>query len=252
MKNKKLFTRALSLMICMIMVLGSVAAGADGIESIFSEKAQAASVLDGKLLWPVSSSYSMTRPFSATGHKAVDINNCTGKDIVAAYDGTVYAYYNKCQHYSASCTSCEKGGYGVGLIIKHTINGTTYYTHYAHMVYNSIPQKFSQVGATVKQGEVIGKVGSSGNSTGPHLHFQVTSGANAWSNYINNTPTDKRHNYVSSSGISYIYSLVTSELEMFLNDSQYNYAYNSDFATLDKEHYRTRNSSKYELSVDPS
>ena len=52
MKNKKLFTRALSLMICMIMVLGSVAAGADGIESIFSEKAQAASVLDGKLLWP--------------------------------------------------------------------------------------------------------------------------------------------------------------------------------------------------------
>ena len=81
MKNKKLFTRALSLMICMIMVLGSVAAGADGIESIFSEKAQAASVLDGKLLWPVSSSYSMTRPFSATGHKAVDINNCTGKDI---------------------------------------------------------------------------------------------------------------------------------------------------------------------------
>ncbi len=252
MKNKKLFTRALSLMICMIMVLGSVAAGADGIESIFSEKAQAASVLDGKLLWPVSSSYSMTRPFSATGHKAVDINNCTGKDIVAAYDGTVYAYYNKCQHYSASCTSCEKGGYGVGLIIKHTINGTTYYTHYAHMVYNSIPQKFSQVGATVKQGEVIGKVGSSGNSTGPHLHFQVTSGANAWSNYINNTPTDKRHNYVSSSGISYIYSLVTSELEMFLNDSLYNYAYNSDFATLDKEHYRTRNSSKYELSVDPS
>lgn len=252
MKNKRIFTRALSLMICMIMVLGSVAAGADGIESIFSEKAQAASVLDGKLLWPVSSSYSMTRPFSATGHKAVDINNCTGKDIVAAYDGTVYAYYNKCQHYSASCTSCEKGGYGVGLIIKHTINGTTYYTHYAHMVYNSIPQKFSQVGATVKQGEVIGKVGSSGNSTGPHLHFQVTSGANAWSNYINNTPTDKRHNYVSSSGISYIYSLATSELEMFLNDSLYNYAYNSDFATLDKEHYRTRNSSKYELSVDPS
>ena len=252
MKNKTLFTRALSLMICMIMVLGSVAAGADGIESIFSEKAQAASVLDGKLLWPVSSSYSMTRPFSATGHKAVDINNCTGKDIVAAYDGTVYAYYNKCQHYSASCTSCEKGGYGVGLIIKHTINGTTYYTHYAHMVYNSIPQKFSQVGATVKQGEVIGKVGSSGNSTGPHLHFQVTSGANAWSNYINNTPTDKRHNYVSSSGISYIYSLVTSELEMFLNDSQYNYAYNSDFATLDKTHYRGRNSSEYEFSVDPS
>ncbi len=39
---------------------------------------------------------------------------------------------------------------------------------------------------------------------------------------------------------------------MFLNDSLYNYAYNSDFATLDKEHYRTRNSSKYELSVDPS
>ena len=44
----------------------------------------------------------------------------------------------------------------------------------------------------------------------------------------------------------------SEQIEMFLNDSQYNYAYNSDFATLDKEHYRTRNSSKYELSVDPS
>ena len=156
MKNKKLFTRALSLMICMIMVLGSVAAGARGIESIFSEKAQAASVLDGKLLWPVPSSYTMSRAFSASGHKAIDIHYCTGNDIVAAYDGTVSAYYNKCKHYSKSCKSCDSGGYGVGLIIKHTINGTTYYTHYAHMVYDSIPQKFSKVGATVKQGEVIG------------------------------------------------------------------------------------------------
>ncbi len=192
MKNKKLFTRALSLMICMIMVLGSVAAGARGIESIFSEKAQAASVLDGKLLWPVPSSYTMSRAFSASGHKAIDIHYCTGNDIVAAYDGTVSAYYNKCKHYSKSCKSCDSGGYGVGLIIKHTINGTTYYTHYAHMVYDSIPQKFSKVGATVKQGEVIGKVGSSGYSEGPHLHFQVTSGSNAWSTYINNTPTDKK------------------------------------------------------------
>lgn len=251
MKSKKIFLRTLSLLLCMIMVLGSVAVAGIGID-FSSTKAQAAAPLDGKLLWPVPSSYTMSRAFSASGHKAIDIHYCTGNDIVAAYDGTVYAYYNKCKHYSASCTSCESGGYGVGLIIKHTINGTTYYTHYAHMVYDSIPQKFSKVGATVKQREVIGKVGSSGNSTGPHLHFQVTSGANAWSTYINNTPTDKKHNIVYAGGISYIYSTVTSELEMFLNDSLYNYAYNSDFATLDKEHYRGRNSSEYELSVDSS
>ena len=251
MKSKKIFFRTLSLLLCMIMVLGSVAVAGIGID-FGSTKAQAAAPLDGKLLWPVPSSYTMSRAFSASGHKAIDIHYCTGNDIVAAYDGTVSAYYNKCKHYSKSCKSCDSGGYGVGLIIKHTINGTTYYTHYAHMVYDSIPQKFSKVGATVKQGEVIGKVGSSGYSEGPHLHFQVTSGANAWSTYINNTPTDKKHNIVYAGGISYIYSTVTSELEMFLNDSLYNYAYNSDFATLDKEHYRTRNSSKYELSVDPS
>lgn len=188
-----LFKKSLSVIFAMIIAFGC-------INVLSVHKAEAVS----GMLWPVPSSYSMSRGFS--GHNGIDINKCSGQNIVAAYDGTVYAYYNKCQHISASCTACEPNGYGVGLVLKHNIGGTTYYTHYGHMVYNSIPTKFATKGTTVKQGEVIGKVGSSGNSTGPHLHFTISKGSHPWDIYINNNPTDSRHNITSSNGVSYIYS----------------------------------------------
>ena len=60
----------------------------------------------------------------------------------------------------------KKGGYGKTIVIKH---GTKYSTLYAHM---SNYRKGLKVGSRVKQGQVIGYIGSSGLATGPHLHYE--------------------------------------------------------------------------------
>lgn len=87
-------------------------------------------------------------------HKGVDFAVPTGTPIYAAGDGVVeMAGWN--------------GGYGNYVRIKH--NGT-YKTAYAHM--SKIGKGVSK-GSRVRQGEVIGYVGSTGQSTGPHLHYEV-------------------------------------------------------------------------------
>ncbi len=88
-------------------------------------------------------------------HNGIDIANRPGTDIVASVGGTVrWANY--------------VDGYGNTVLIRHTIDGKTYETLYAHM--NRIDVK---IGQSVKQGQKIGEMGSTGRSTGPHLHFEV-------------------------------------------------------------------------------
>lgn len=96
----------------------------------------------------------------------VDINiNVTGKTVIAAADGTVV---------TSTALRDDNGNYrsyGEYIIIEHTSeDGNTYYTLYAHMLSGS---RQVSVGDTVVQGQVIGIVGSTGNSTGPHLHFEI-------------------------------------------------------------------------------
>ena len=59
-------------------------------------------------------------------------------------------------------------GYGISVVINH---GNGYYTHYAHMSRTAV-----RAGQKVKAGQVIGYEGSTGDSTGPHLHFEVHKG----------------------------------------------------------------------------
>lgn len=87
-------------------------------------------------------------------HKGVDFAARTGTPIMAAGDGVI-------QRYSWN------GGYGRFAQIRHA-NG--YSTAYAHM---SKFRRGLKVGSRVKQGQVIGYVGTSGRSTGPHLHYEV-------------------------------------------------------------------------------
>ncbi|QDB80074.1 hypothetical protein FE251_12300 [Georgenia wutianyii] len=56
------------------------------------------------------------------------------------------------------------------VIIEHVVGGTTFYSWYVHMYPEGI---FVEVGQQVRAGEVIAEVGSNGNSTGPHLHFEI-------------------------------------------------------------------------------
>jgi murein DD-endopeptidase MepM/ murein hydrolase activator NlpD len=101
-----------------------------------------------------------TRSQGIHGYNAVDIAARTGTPIVAAAGGRVLISRN----------SGYNGGYGNYVVIQHN-NGTQ--TLYAHMSRTAIAQ-----GSVVEQGELIGYVGSTGKSTGSHLHFEVRGAKN--------------------------------------------------------------------------
>jgi murein DD-endopeptidase MepM/ murein hydrolase activator NlpD len=86
-------------------------------------------------------------------HRALDIGTWKGAPVLAADSGYVVA------------AGFDDSGYGRTVVIDH---GNGFQTRYAHMqVY------YVEVGDSVAKGEQIGEVGSTGNSTGPHLHFEV-------------------------------------------------------------------------------
>ncbi|MEO5635396.1 MAG: LysM peptidoglycan-binding domain-containing M23 family metallopeptidase, partial [Candidatus Paceibacterota bacterium] len=93
------------------------------------------------------------------GHRGVDLAAPTGTAIHAAASGRVLA-----------AKTGYSGGFGNMVIIQHS-NGTK--TLYAHM-----SKIGTQTGDQVSKGEVIGYVGSTGHSTGPHLHIEVLGGRN--------------------------------------------------------------------------
>jgi len=69
--------------------------------------------------------------------------------------------------------SASDGGLGQHVVVQHVINGQIVQTVYGHMIYGS---QTVRVGDTVTMGEVLGRTGSTGASTGPHLHFEVRPG----------------------------------------------------------------------------
>ncbi len=94
------------------------------------------------------------------GYNGVDLAAPVGTPIMAAAEGTVVI----------ARTSGYNGGYGLYVAIKHT-NGTQ--TVYGHMSRVSV-----RVGQRVEQGDIIGAVGNTGRSTGPHIHFEVRGARN--------------------------------------------------------------------------
>lgn len=114
--------------------------------------------------WPIPGVYDITswfgnRPYpgagGSTNHGGIDIGASTGTPIVAVGNGKVI----KAEFY---------GGYGNCVILDM---GNGYQTLYGHMSGYAV-----SVGDIVAQGQTIGYVGSTGNSTGPHLHIEVQSG----------------------------------------------------------------------------
>ncbi|WP_300382723.1 M23 family metallopeptidase [Clostridium sp.] len=94
-------------------------------------------------------------------HKGIDIGGTIGDDVLVALDGEVtYAEFND-------------GGYGNLIIVKHDNDMTTYYGHLDNL--------YAKVGDLVKKGDIIGALGNTGFSTGPHLHFELR---------VSNNPVD--------------------------------------------------------------
>ena len=115
--------------------------------------------IKGFLIWPVKGQ--LTSKFGSRNgrhHDGIDIGARKGTPIVAAAGGKIMF------------SGWGPTGYGLMLIIKHKSNLTTVYAHnaYVHVHKNQM----------VKQGQKIASVGSTGRSTGPHLHFEVRNDSN--------------------------------------------------------------------------
>lgn len=119
--------------------------------------------VSGRFTWPVPGYYNITSgvgPRWGTYHKGIDIASAgiRNKPIVAAADGTVIA------------AGFNRGGYGNWVMINHgSYEGKNYVTVYGHMI--SAP--VVSAGQSVKAGQHIGNVGSTGDSTGNHCHFEI-------------------------------------------------------------------------------
>ena len=118
-------------------------------------------------------------------HGAIDITNSDGAvnvtNVIAAKDGVVIYPTDASQTGYADngyVGNPDGGGFGNYVVIEHSDGN---YTYYAHMAQNSITVL---AGDTVKQGQVIGKMGHSGSSTGTHLHFEVRAGGNTQANRV--------------------------------------------------------------------
>lgn len=110
------------------------------------------------------------------GHDGIDFTARIGsRDVRAAAGGSISAVYNTCNRTCNGGSCCEYLGNRVE--IDH---GNGYKTIYGHMEYESIPINLT-VGTTVLQGDFLGRMGNTGNSDGPHLHFAVrTRDNNRW------------------------------------------------------------------------
>lgn len=145
---------------------GAPAAASDAAALANSENVS--SVSAGGWVWPNTYSRSITCPFgygdsvlsNSSFHRGVDLQAAFGSKVVAALGGTVTKAYNPYEGQNLS-----GGSYGNYIVIDHG-NGIT--TLYGHLKSVQVVE-----GQQVQAGQLIGLAGSTGNSTGPHLHFEV-------------------------------------------------------------------------------
>lgn len=109
---------------------------------------------DGTFSWPVPrESVWISQRFKHGKHMAIDLAAPMGTPVFAADTGKVVK------------AGWSDIGYGYRIVIDH---GNDYVTLYAHL-----SEYYVGVGDIVEEGELIGRIGSTGNSTGPHLHFEI-------------------------------------------------------------------------------
>ncbi len=130
--------------------IGTYSAQPDYPETVYFGQPLAGS---GQMGWPVNGGWISDTFISDRNHKGLDIAAPEGTEIYASEEGEVVS------------AGWNSGGYGNVVMIEHPDG---YATVYAHMV-----MVYAFEGQYVTKGQLIGFVGSTGNSTGPHCHFEV-------------------------------------------------------------------------------
>ena len=137
---------------------------------IFSEVANVGNVSiveSGLIVWPVVNSENRASGFGprdapcdgcSTFHDGVDFNPGNGTPVMSIADGVVVL------------ATENGGGLGVNVEVQHNIGGELITSSYAHMQYGSLQVSEGQ---RVSAGQQIGVVGTTGQSTGPHLHLEM-------------------------------------------------------------------------------
>jgi len=132
------------------------------VNKMAAELAKQSKYVGGEYLWPAPGYYTITSPYGRryhpilkkySTHTGVDIGAPSGAKVLAANAGTVII-------------SGWNDAYGNYIVINHGGGQTTLYGHMSKLLVKK--------GATVKRGDNIGLVGSTGWSTGPHLHFEIS------------------------------------------------------------------------------
>ncbi|MBU1083220.1 M23 family metallopeptidase [Patescibacteria group bacterium] len=106
----------------------------------------------GKFIWPTETATHYISQGYKSYHRALDLNRLNGWGLYASAPGVVQLF-------------TTRGGYGNLVVINHGSGWSTYYGH--------MSQFKVKAGDYVQQGQLIGIMGSTGKSTGPHIHFEI-------------------------------------------------------------------------------
>ena len=136
---------------------------------------------DSALYWPVPGHYKLSQGMHSGG--AIDVGNARIENdpVFAAMGGTVTHTFHCTLNHEGDTENCYCHGYGTGVVIAGD-DDRTY--QYAHFYPGSMPD-YVYEGARIEAGQQIGAVGNTGNSSGPHLHFEISTNS-----YWNNTEID--------------------------------------------------------------
>jgi len=123
----------------------------------------------GSFIWPAQGTFTSGYGWRwGRMHKGIDVANNVGTPVVAAQDGQV------------SFAGWDDGGYGYLVKITHADGTITVYGHNSLILVSQ--------GQMVKQGQPISQMGSTGRSTGPHLHFEIRPAGQGAMNPLNFLP----------------------------------------------------------------
>lgn len=142
------------------LTVGEVVLVPDGESTAVPAKQKISNLITTKIGWLVRPISGGRRSQGIHGHNGVDLANKIGTSVVAAADGRVIL----------AKAGGWNGGYGSMIIVLHSNGVQTLYSHLSAVYVNT--------GQTVSQGTVIGALGNTGKSTGPHLHFEVRGASN--------------------------------------------------------------------------